>query len=178
VSFGRETALFGTQSIARAKGTNIQVLEVDWETEANTPQRKSIRCRRSEPPSDFEVSFELGRFSNGPIDGKSRSAFKVTEPKSPDCREVEVLAGRLRKPKAQDESCDCLLTDPETGVASGKTKAAICVQDVDVQCVLQFTLIHAAGCALHRHTSRVIHRLELYFRPRTKVSIAERPGNG
>lgn len=39
--------------------------------------------------------------------------------------------------------------------------AAICVQDVDVQCVLQFTLIHAAGCALHRHTSRVIHRLEL-----------------
>ncbi len=41
--------------------------------------------------------------------------------------------------------------------------AAICVQDVDVQCVLQFTLIHAAGCALHRHTSRVIHRLELSF---------------
>ena len=41
--------------------------------------------------------------------------------------------------------------------------AAICVQDVDVQCVLQFTLIHAAGCALHRHTSRVIHRFELSF---------------
>lgn len=38
----------------------------------------------------------------------------------------------------------------------------MCVQDIDVQCVLQFTLLHAAGCALHRHTSRVIHRLELY----------------
>lgn len=38
----------------------------------------------------------------------------------------------------------------------------MCVQDVDVQCVLQFTLIHAAGCALHRRTSRVIHRIELY----------------
>ena len=50
-------------------------------------------------------------------------------------------------------------------MASGRTEAAICVQDVDVQCVLQFTLIHAAGCALHRHTSRVIHRLELYFFP-------------
>lgn len=37
----------------------------------------------------------------------------------------------------------------------------MCVQDIDVQCVLQFTLLHAAGCALHRHTSRVIHRLEL-----------------
>lgn len=39
--------------------------------------------------------------------------------------------------------------------------AAICVQDVDVQCVLQFTLSNAAGCALHRRTSRVIPRLEL-----------------
>ena len=39
----------------------------------------------------------------------------------------------------------------------------MCVQDINVQCVLQFTLIHAAGCALHRHTSRVIHRLELCF---------------
>ena len=41
--------------------------------------------------------------------------------------------------------------------------AAICVQNVDVQCVLQFTLIHAAGCVLHRRTSRVIHRLKLFF---------------
>ena len=42
--------------------------------------------------------------------------------------------------------------------------AAICVQSVDVQCVLQFTLIHAAGCVLHRRTSRVIHRLKLFSR--------------
>ena len=55
------------------------------------------------------------------------------------------------------------LTDPRTDVAPGIPEAAIRVQDVDVQCVLQFTLIHAAGCALHRRTSRVIHRLELYF---------------
>ena len=41
--------------------------------------------------------------------------------------------------------------------------AAICVQSVDVQCVLQFTLIHAAGCVLHRRTSRVIHRLKLFL---------------
>eukprot|EP00745_Piridium_sociabile_P017881 TRINITY_DN266_c0_g1_i3.p1 TRINITY_DN266_c0_g1~~TRINITY_DN266_c0_g1_i3.p1 ORF type:complete len:280 (-),score=-8.14 TRINITY_DN266_c0_g1_i3:149-988(-) len=40
--------------------------------------------------------------------------------------------------------------------------AAICVQSVDVQCVLQFTLVHAAGCVLHRRTSRVIHRLKLF----------------
>ena len=44
----------------------------------------------------------------------------------------------------------------------GRLGAAMCVQDVDVQCVLQFTLIHAASCALHRRTSRVIHRSKLF----------------
>ena len=43
----------------------------------------------------------------------------------------------------------------------------MCVRDVDVQCVLQFTLINAAGCALHRRTSQVIHRLESYLCPQT-----------
>ena len=40
--------------------------------------------------------------------------------------------------------------------------AAMCVQDVDVQCVLQFTLSNAASCALHRLASRVIHRSEVF----------------
>lgn len=59
-------------------------------------------------------------------------------------------------------------------MASGLPEAAICVQDIDVQCVLQFTLIHAAGCALHRHTSRVIHRLELSFRYRVFFQSSKR----
>ena len=63
--------------------------------------------------------------------------------------------------RGQSATHDCNSTDPETGLASGLPEAAICVQDIDVQCVLQFTLIHAAGCALHRRTNRVIHRLEL-----------------
>ena len=54
-----------------------------------------------------------------------------------------------------------LFADPQTGVAPGGPEAAMCVQGVDVHCVLQFTLIHAAGCALHRRTSRVIHRSKL-----------------
>jgi len=41
-------------------------------------------------------------------------------------------------------------------------ETAKCVQVVDVQCVLQFTSLLAAGCALHRRTSRVIHRSELF----------------
>ena len=53
----------------------------------------------------------------------------------------------------------------------------MCVQDVDVQCVLQFTLIHAAGCALHRRVSRVIHRIELYLHP-VRESRFERAGGG
>ena len=47
-------------------------------------------------------------------------------------------------------------------MVGGVPPTAICVRDVDVQCVLQFTLIHAASCALHRRASRVIHRIELY----------------
>ena len=39
----------------------------------------------------------------------------------------------------------------------------MCVQDADDRCVLQFTLHNAAGCALHRRASRVIHRSELCF---------------
>jgi len=66
--------------------------------------------------------------------------------------------------REEDDRRSILSTDPETGVASGLPEAAMCVQDIDAQCVLQFTLIHAAGCALHRLASRVIHRLELYHR--------------
>ena len=54
-----------------------------------------------------------------------------------------------------------VLIRPSDRRGPGRSGAAMCVQDVDVQCVLQFTLVHAAGCALHRHTSQVIHRLEL-----------------
>lgn len=58
---------------------------------------------------------------------------------------------------------DRYAADTRTDVAKGRPLAAMCVQDVDAQGVLQFALIHTVGCALHRHTSRVIHRLELYF---------------
>ena len=74
---------------------------------------------------------------------------------------------RLRQPMAQANRCLRLLCSrPSDRRGPGSIpEAAMCVQDVDVQCVLQFTLIHAAGCALHRHTSRVIHRLELSLFP-------------
>ena len=39
----------------------------------------------------------------------------------------------------------------------------MCVRNVDDQGVLQFTLIHAVGCVLHRRGSRAIHRLQLFL---------------
>lgn len=43
-----------------------------------------------------------------------------------------------------------------------RPRAAMCVRNVDDQGVLQFTLIHAVGCVLHRRGSRAIHRLQLF----------------
>ena len=40
-------------------------------------------------------------------------------------------------------------------------RTAMCVQNTNDQCVLQFTLLLAAGCVLHRRTSRAIHHREL-----------------
>lgn len=75
-------------------------------------------------------------------------------------------SGTLRKLKALGESLPAMgRTSPTLRRAwpQDGPVAAICVQYVDVQCVLQFTLIHAAGCDLHRRTSRVIHRLKLFL---------------
>ena len=71
------------------------------------------------------------------------------------------LASTVHGASHESRLANDTLTGAETGVATGLPEAAMCVQEIDVQCVLQFTLIHAAGCALHRHTSRVIHRLEM-----------------
>jgi len=43
-------------------------------------------------------------------------------------------------------------------------RTAKCVQNANDQCVLQFTLLLAAGCVLHRRMSRAIHHRELWFK--------------
>ena len=53
--------------------------------------------------------------------------------------------------------------DPRTDVTIGRPIVAICVQEFDARGVVQFTLINTVSCALHRHTSRVIHHPKLYF---------------
>ena len=110
---------------------------------SNAEFTSRIRVQPSSVPSDFEAT-------------KRQTTKQIGRPS------VRVVVVSTATPNARDNRAfrDVLVTDPETGVASGLPEAAICVQDFDVQCVLQFTLINAAGCALHRHTSRVIHRLE------------------
>ena len=120
--------------------------------------------RRPRPPADFGrtagvVARSLLNFGRrGASSSRRRPLGRRSNPLS------GIVHPRLDDPMRRHCSDDRRLirsTDPETGVASGMPEAAMCVQDIDVQCVLQFTLLHAAGCALHRHTSRVIHRLEL-----------------
>lgn len=71
---------------------------------------------------------------------------------------VNLVRSSADETRRRPSGAFALIADPQTGVAPGWPEAAMCVQGINVQCVLQFTLIHAASCALHRLTSRVIHR--------------------
>ena len=53
-----------------------------------------------------------------------------------------------------------LIVDPQANVAPGIPEAAICVQVIAAQYILQFAIVIALCCALHRFASRVIHRSE------------------
>ena len=110
---------------------------------ATVPGTTSIhtRVRHRRESSRTEPSLHLGRRSQ---DGQASPGARLRRPNAWTENPRKIANPTLRRAWPRD-----------------LPGAAICVQDVDVQCVLQFTLIHAAGCALHRHTSRVIHRLEL-----------------
>jgi hypothetical protein len=53
--------------------------------------------------------------------------------------------------------------DPQANVSPGIPEDAICVQVIAAQYILQFAIVIALCCALHRSASRVIHRSECYF---------------
>ena len=54
--------------------------------------------------------------------------------------------------------------DPQANVAPGIPEAAICVQVIAAQYILQFAIVIALCCALHRSASRVIHRSECFYK--------------
>ena len=54
----------------------------------------------------------------------------------------------------------CWFIDPQANVVPGIPETAICVQVIAAQYILQFAIVIALCCALHRSASRVIHRSE------------------
>ena len=56
-----------------------------------------------------------------------------------------------------------IFVDPQANMATEKSIAADCVQGFAAQFILQFTLVNALCCALHRSTNRVIHRSKIYL---------------
>ena len=55
-----------------------------------------------------------------------------------------------------------IIVDPQANVAPGIPEAAICGQVIAAQYILQFAIVIALCCALHRFASRVIHRSEWF----------------
>ena len=105
-------------------------------------------CKRTLGRPARGVSRRPGRAQNVCTWGGGETRASLREPRAPPLSErAAAIASVIR---------------PSDGRGPGTVpEAAMCVQDVDVQCVLQFTLVHAAGCALHRRASRVIHRSEV-----------------
>ncbi len=54
----------------------------------------------------------------------------------------------------------CFIVDPQANVVPGIPETAICVQVIAALYILQFAIVIALCCALHRSASRVIHRSE------------------
>ena len=132
-----------------------------FETRGNKKSRYTSRVLQAraierKPHDSSGVSKGHGRYVHlRPRDNPPRGGRRESPGRSPTSKECDCFnSPTLRRAWARD--------GPE---------AAICVQDVDVQCVLQFTLVLAAGCALHRRTSRVIHRSKLF----QKFQIDARP---
>ena len=80
------------------------------------------------------------------------------------CTERDEAFGRLRLPQVGPEDEVLMAIDVKETLGQmwprQETMAAMCVQNTDARCVLQFALVLAVGCVLHRLASRVIHRQE------------------
>jgi hypothetical protein len=67
--------------------------------------------------------------------------------------------GALTVQPGEQQKC-CHKFHPQTDVEAGKTRFCNMRSKCRCSMCLQFTLLHAASCVLHRPTSQVIHRLE------------------
>ena len=128
--------------------TNEQKFEPD---EPTSPDTRHGRRRAREPAR------QRARTTDDCASLEETTALSGSEPEPARRRRPKSAPRRRTAPRRTMD----VPTDPETDVVAAETATAICVQEIDAQCVLQFTLNHAACYALHRFTSRVIHRSEL-----------------
>ena len=133
-----------------------------------TPQRAAYRpeleFKNPEPSPAGEGVPNRSRTTTAECRGHGRDVhLRPRDPSATDLEQTRRLVAKAQGAIPKSKECDCC-NSPTLRRAWPRDgpEAAICVQDVDVQCVLQFTLIHAASCALHRRTSRVIHRSKLF----------------
>ena len=68
------------------------------------------------------------------------------------CRTQSIQSAKVKS------FCEVHVSNSHTGAGLPYGNPAICIQEVDVHKISQFTLINASSCARHRHTSQVIHR--------------------
>src|SRR5579872_2746167 len=116
-----------------------------------------MRDDRSNPDSTREKAAE--RFTGKPGPRWARPA-----------RPVKSDGGEIHPPTVgtmtgivtyQSQSERCYFPyHPQTDVEAGKPRFRNVRSKCQCSMCLQFTLIHAVGCVLHRPTSLVIHRLE------------------
>ena len=161
IRIGSTTTLFTERTVC-LPWRHIEACRLNPESNPSHVRQRALRGLRDEERTRYqkrvrsrqEIGYRVCTWNHG----------AATET---DCRYDGSM--RRREPPAMGRTLPTLKRAwPKDGPL-----AAICVQNVDVQCVLQFTLIHAAGCVLHRRTSRVIHRLKLFSFCLTRKPIDE-----
>ena len=142
--------------LRRATSTTVVSRRAEWQEVCSEPRQPATEVRRAIDPPSYqgdracEAPEAVSRFQLE-ADGRTRRSARQTP--------MRVVAHASQATRGAPDASRHRRPSDRRG--SGRNPgAAMCVQDVDAQCGLQFTLIHATGCALHRHTSRVIHRIE------------------
>ena len=112
----------------------------------NRSRRRSSSLHRTDQPAlgTWACGRPRRKFGRAQL-GETAEKPTLKRGRRAETRRPAILRATLRQTRSRDW--------PET---------AIRVQKVDVQCVLQFTLLLALSCVLHRLASRVIHRRESY----------------
>ena len=123
----------------------------------------SRQGRTRSDPSSLPQTAEHDRVARPPPPKKGRDRLHLRR-RSADESTANAQGARL-------ESGEERLSDPETGVVPGVTRDRNMRSRSRCSMCPAIHINSRSCCALHRHTSRVIHRLELYLSVPVKGGI-------